>query len=317
MRISSRTLVDHVLVNLQRNYARLDRLQQQLSSGKRVSFPSDDPASATTAMRLHTAVLDNQQYIKNTDAAIGWLETTDAALQDIVSALHSAREITIAGARSDLPDDARRAYAEKMDQLIRHIVQAANTSHDGRYVFAGTKTVFAPSDPASKPYEIDETSGFVDAVRFYGNDKEFTYEVGAGVKHGVNVSGAFAFGHEVPINPAVPLAQGLFPALIDTRNDLEAGDVTRLSGTDLENLDKALEQVLQALDRVGARQEGFQLIQQRLQGQDVNLQDLLSKAEDLDVPKAIMDLQMQENVYRLALASGARIIQPTLLDFLK
>ncbi|WP_324717154.1 flagellar hook-associated protein FlgL [Carboxydochorda subterranea] len=312
MRISSRTLVDHVLVNLQRNYARLDRLQQQLSSGKRVSFPSDDPASATTAMRLHTAVLDNQQYIKNTDAAIGWLETTDAALQDIVSALHSAREITIAGARSDLPDDARRAYAEKMDQLIRHVVQAANASHDGRYVFAGTKT-------DTKPYDVtdNDKDGFVDDVTFAGNGGEFAYEVGPGVKQTVNVPGTFAFGHGVPTPVPGSISGGLFRALITIRDDLANGNVSNLSGQDLQDLDAALDGVLQALDRVGARQEGFQLIQQRLQGQDVNLQDLLSKAEDLDVPKAIMDLQMQENVYRLALASGARIIQPTLLDFLK
>ncbi|HEY8425237.1 MAG TPA: hypothetical protein VIK73_04385, partial [Limnochordales bacterium] len=91
MRISSRQIVDNVLINLHRNYARLDRLQTHLSSGKRVMVPSDDPAGAATATRLRAFVLENEQYLKNAQAAIGWLTATDSALQDVVSVLHRAR----------------------------------------------------------------------------------------------------------------------------------------------------------------------------------------------------------------------------------
>ncbi|MEW6047142.1 MAG: flagellar hook-associated protein FlgL [Bacillota bacterium] len=309
MRISSRQIVDNVLVNLQRNYARLDRLQNHLSAGKEVIFPSDNPASATTAMRLHSAVLENQQYLKNAQSAVGWLEATDSALQDMAATLHRARELTIQGARGDLPDDDREALAREMDQLLRHAVQVANTTHGGRYVFGGTAT-------QATPYAISGTDadGYVTEVSFSGNPDPFSYEVGAGVTQEVNISGASAFGHDgIP----GPITTGLFATLSRIRGDLSTGNVAQLSGQDLTDLDNALDDVLQALDRVGARQAGFELIVQRLQGQEVNLRDLLSKAEDLDVPRAIMELKMQENVYRLALASGARIIQPTLLDFLR
>ena len=299
MRISSRQIVDNVLVNLQRSYARLDRLQSQLSSGKQVRFPSDNPAAATTAMRLRSFVVENQQYLKNAQAAIGWLEATDAALQDVVATLHRARELTINGARDDLPDDARKALAAEVDQLIRHLVQVANTTHGGRYIFGGTQTQQPPYT-----YTFDPTTGYVDSVTFVGNNDEMLYEIGPGVTQAVNIPGTFPFGQ-------------VFVTLISIRKHIEAGDVNSLSGTDLGDLDDALDQVLQAISQVGARQHGFELIAQRLQGQEVNLKDLLSQAEDLDVARAIVELKMQENVYRLALASGARVIQPTLLDFLR
>lgn len=308
MRISSRQIVDNVLVNLQRNYARLDRLQNHLSSGKQVIFPSDDPAAATTAMRLHSFVLENQQYLKNAQAAVGWLTATDSALQDVVATLHRARELTVNAARGDLPDDARQALAAEVDQLIRHLVQVANTTHGGRYIFGGTQT-------QRPPYKLVEgNGGFVDRVEFNGDDGQVSYEIGPGVTQAVNVPGSVPFDHQ---GQPGTVTSGLFNLLIDIRKHILAGDVGALSGADLGQLDQVLDRVLQAISQVGARQDGFELIARRLQGQEVNLRDLLSQAEDLDVPRAIVELKMQENVYRLALASGARIIQPTLLDFLR
>ncbi len=299
MRISSRQIVDNVLINLHRNYARLDRLQTHLSSGKRVMVPSDDPAGAATATRLRAFVLENEQYLKNAQAAIGWLTATDSALQDVVSVLHRARELTINAARSDLPDDARVALANEFDQLIRHLVQVANTSHGGRYIFGGTKTDAAP-------YSLTEAGGYVQTVTFNGNDQEMTYEIGPGVRQAVSVSGTTVFG-----------TTGLFNTMVTIRQHIQQGLVNDLSGPDLAALDQALDHVLRMLSRVGARQNGFELVAERLYDQEVNLKDLLSKTEDLDVAEAIMELKMQENVYRLALASGARVIQPTLLDFLR
>ncbi len=309
MRISSRQIVDNVLINLHRNYARLDRLQTRLSSGKRVMLPSDDPAGAATATRLRAFVLDNEQYLKNAQAALGWLTATDSALQDVVSVLHRARELTINAARGDLPGDAREALASEFDQLIRHLVQVANTTHGGRYIFGGTQTDRAPYAPT------DDVDGYVDTVTFYGNGQEMTYEVGPGVRQAVSVSGGTVFDYVG--DPSNPAPTGLFELLVRVRDNILGGAVDQLSGQDLADLDQALDHVLRTLSRVGARQNGFELVAERLQSQEVNLKDLLSKTEDLDVAEAIVELKMQENVYRLALASGARIIQPTLLDFLR
>ncbi len=321
MRISSRAIVDNVLVNLQRNFARLDQLQGRLSSGKQVRFVSDDPGRATTSMRLQSAVLENRQYLKNADAATGWMEVTDSALQDVVSTLHRVRELTVYAARGDLPDTARGALADELDQLLRHVVQVANTAHAGRFLFAGSQT-------GTTPYAIaatDPTTGYVTEVAYFGDAAALEVELGPGLRQRINVSGSevFAHGAASPVPGSVSIsagdfdASGLFGVLMKIRDDARAGDVASLSDTDLVSLDRALDRVLESLNQVGARSEGLQLVAQRLQGEEVNLKELLSKAEDLDVAEAIMELKMQENVYRLALASGARVLQPTLLDFLR
>ena len=300
-------MVDHVLVNLQRNLSRLDRLQDQLSSGKRVRYPSDDPASASLAMRLHSAVLENEQYLRNADAATGWLTTTDAALQDMVQTLHRARELIIEGARGDLPAAARQALAEEMQQLVRHLMDLGNAQHAGRYVFAG----FATRQPPLSPNE-DPTTGWITSVSFAGDNNEFEVEVGPAVRYRVGIAASQVFGVATSGQPTK-----LFDDLIAARDALQQGVTGDLSGLHLQNLEDNLDRLLQALDRVGARQQGLELVARRLGSDEVNLKDLLSRAEDLDVAEAIMELKMQENVYRLALASGARIIQPTLLDFLR
>lgn len=312
-------MVDHVLVNLQRNLARMDRLQNRLSSGKRVQYPSDDPASASLAMRLHSAVLENDQYRRNVEAGISWLATTDSALQDMVNTLHRARELIVAGARGDLPDSARQALADEMDQVIRHLVEVGNTTHGGRYIFGGFRT-----DQPPLGLVVDVTTGKLTAVKYQGSTDpaaEFKVETGPLVTVTVGTSGVRVFGTLSPIPGSPPLPPDqqpeLFVHLIAARDHLAAGDVQALSNRDLQNLDADLDRILRELSRVGARQQGLELLAQRLDADQVNLKELLSKAEDLDVAEAITELKMQENVYRLALASGARIIQPTLLDFLR
>lgn len=303
-------LVDHVLVNLQRNLTRLDRLQNRLSSGRRVQYPSDDPASATLAMRLRSAVADNDQYQRNASAAISWLQTTDSALQDVVQTLHRARELVVSGARGDLPDSARQALAEEMDQLLRHLVEVGNTQHGGRYIFGGFRTDRPPLVVAA----TQASTGWVDQVQYSGTASvvHWEAEVGPQVSLPVSVAAQEVFGD---------LTGGsepeLFAQLRQIRDHLQAGDVNSLSGQDLQWLDGGLDRVLQALSVVGARQQGLELVSQRLSSDGLNLKELLSRAEDLDVAEAITELKMQENAYRLALASGARIVQPTLLDFLR
>lgn len=308
MRISSRAVVDHVRVNLQRNLAQLDRWQSRLSSGRRVQYPSDDPASASLAVRLRAALSENDQYRRNVDAGISWLQTTDTALQDVVQTLHRARELVIQGARGDLPPSARRALADEMDQLLRHLVEVGNTRHGARYIFGGARTDRAPlAISGSLP-----GTGWVQAVQYQGDATALQLQAGPEVTVPFGLAGPQVFG---PLDPS--LEPELFRQLRQMRDDLEAGAVDDLNGRDLQWLEQALDRVLDALAETGARQQGLELLSQRLQSDELNLKELLSRAEDLDVAEAITELKMQENVYRLALASAARVLQPTLMEFLR
>src|SRR5437763_16723787 len=109
MRITDRLLVDKVLGNLQRNESRLADLQGQVSTGRRISKPSDDPTGAVRSLTLRSNDDETQQDQLNLDLADGWLSSTDTALQDVSDIMQRARELTGQGANETLSSQATTA----------------------------------------------------------------------------------------------------------------------------------------------------------------------------------------------------------------
>ncbi|MDI3281003.1 MAG: flagellar hook-associated protein FlgL [Bacillota bacterium] len=308
MRITNQMLTANLLRNLQRNVERLAKNNEMLATGRRLSVPSDDPVGIGRSEFLRTALVENEQYSSNVAEARSWLEATDAALEEMGNVLQKARELAVYGANGSLSGEARQALAKEVDQLIQQAVQVANADHGGRFIFAGFQT--RPNPPGyTAPYTgVPPTSPWT-AVNYNGGPSTdaMEYEIGQGVTLRVNVTGEQAFG---------PAGSDLFSALIGLRDHLTANNVAAVSN-DIAVLDGFMDNLLQWRAEVGARMNRLEATQDRLSAQKVNLTRLLSQVEDADMAQVILDLKMQESIYRAALDSGARIIQPTLLDFLR
>jgi len=143
-RVTNQMMSQRMLENLWASMRRLDKWNQQLSTGRRISLPSDDPADTETAMRLRTLLREGEQYMRNVDDALAWLEATDAALNHATQVLQRARELIIYGGNGTLTDEARQALATEMNQLIHDLFAVANTKHGQRYLFAGENTLIRP-----------------------------------------------------------------------------------------------------------------------------------------------------------------------------
>lgn len=299
MRITQGMMVGNFLTNLNNNYKIMDNIQNQLSSGKRINKPSDDPVGVISSLRLRTGLTEAEKYLGNVDDANSWLSTTDTALGQAGDILHRARELTIQGANDTLAQASRDALAKEIAQLREQLVQVANSTHDGRYIFGGFMTTQAPYDPATYAYLGDALANI-------------DYEIGVGIKMTVNITGSTVFG------PAgLPAGVDVFGVLTIIENDMMAGNTANLSGADIQHLDIAIDNLLSLRADVGAKVNRLDLTKTRLEDAYLNLSELLSKNEDVNTAEAITQLKMQENTYRTALAAGARIIQPTLLDFLR
>ncbi len=111
-------------------------------------------------------------------------------------------------------------------------------------------------------------------------------------------------------------AEGVFKVVEDIIKDLRNNEVSKLSGEDLGNLDEALDNLLAVRSQVGARTLRLENSRNRFEEFSVNFKKLLSLNEDIDVAEVVMQLNEHQNVYQMALAATARVIQPTLLDFL-
>ena len=298
MRVTNRMIAQTVLNNLGTNLNRLQRLEDQMSSLQVVSKTSDDPVIANRVITLNSVLKQHDQYERNMGDALAWIETTEQTLGGVTNALQRAREQAIYGANGSLDQTDREAIANEIDQLFNNVVQLSNTTFANRYIFGGTKTTTAPFDQDGN---------------YSGDDGQLNWEISQGVMMTVNINGETAFGDTSAAGDT-----GIFTTLNNLRKNLRpGGDIASISTTDLADLDKAIDGVLNLRASLGAQANRLDMAKSQAGDEKINYEALKSKLNDVDLAKIVTDFKMQENVYHAALNVGARIILPSLVDFLR
>ncbi|MCL4423935.1 MAG: flagellar hook-associated protein FlgL [Firmicutes bacterium] len=303
MRITNSMLVAQLLWDLTASNKRMGAIQRELSSGKRINTPSDDPTGVVRAARLGTQLNETYQYQKTTDEATSWLELTDVSLGEAGHILQRARELAVRSGSSTLPKGSLLATAKEVDQLIDEMVQVANASYGDRHIFSGQKTLTTPF-VLTRTADPTVPGGEVVGFNYQGDAGALTREMGNGFTVSINTPGAGALQESIQ-------------ALIDLRNHLYGGDTASISGPDLTQIDTGLDHLLAERVEAGARLTRVETAKNRLDDSVVSLSQVLSKTQDADTARTIMELKTEEYARQASLAAGARILQPTLLDFLR
>jgi flagellar hook-associated protein 3 FlgL len=306
MRITNSTLAANFLDNLNRNLAQMSKYQNQLSSGKVVSKASDDPMLVSKIMDLRNSIGMNQQYNSNISDTIGWVEAQDGALNGATGILQRIRELIIYGANGSLAKGDRAAIKDEIIQNVEGLRDVLNTNFDGRYIFAGqdTKTIpfkFSPAEGLS--YNDDPATS--------GQGKNLTREIGQGVSVELITSSKEVVGDT---------ADGLGILLKNIVDALESNDpaeIGELSGDYLGKLDEKLESMLSLRSRIGAINNRLDASRSRNEAENLNLNTLLSQREDIDIAEKFMEYSVMSTVYQASLAAGSKILQPSLLDYLR
>lgn len=300
-RITQRLMVERSLASLQTGMTRLARSQEQLSSGRIINRPSDSPTGTNDAMRLRAQLAADTQYSRNASDGLSYLGRTDNTLSTMVDAVRRARELVVRGAStgSNGPD-ARAALATELKQIRESLISLANTEHMGRPLFGGTGTgpAYTPATPATPPP--------VPPVPFTGNSEAVIRTIGDGIEVQVNVNGpdAFSVGGD-----------DLFTVIDDTINAMTTNPAAL--GDSLARIDAVSQQMLSALADVGTRYGRVEGALSTLTDANLDNTAALSTVENVDIAKAIVDLQMAEVAHQAALGATARVLQPSLLDFLR
>lgn len=294
MRVTQTMLAHNSLRHLNQSYTRLGELQDQLSTGKKITRASQDPVVAMNGMRYRTQVMEVEQFKRNLSEVYNWMEATDSALDKAAQVLHRVRELVQQAANDTYEENQRDSIAKEVGQLIEEMATIANTKSNNKYIFNGTNTT-------EKPVSIDG-----DDITVSENDTNVEIELLKGVY--------------IPVNskPTNVFTDKLFEDLQEIQDLLIESDTTGedLTGY-LEIIDGHMNNVVNERAEVGARYNRVEMIQARLDEQEVIANRIMSDNEDADMEEVIIHLMTQENVHRAALGAGARIIQPTLLDFLR
>jgi flagellar hook-associated protein 3 FlgL len=302
MRITNNMLINNMINYIGNNMNNLSKYQSQLATGKKIQVPSDDPVVAARALKLRTDVSEVEQYQRNLKDAQSWLEITEDTLAKMGDILQRARELAVEGANgTSTPEDTQKIM-EEIIQLRAQFIQMSNSTYAGRYIFSGFKT--------NAKLLNDDGTFAIDV----GKSEAIRYEIGIGDDININVTGGELFedGADATAGSTGKLIQD-FDNFISALN---AGDHVAISSI-IADLDAGINNLLRIRADVGARINRLELTSNRLDSDYVNFTKLMSDNEDVDMAEAIINLMNEENVYRASLSGGARIIMPTLVDFLR
>ena len=298
------------------NLRQLAKYEHQLASGKRISRPSDDPVGIVHSLRLRSDIDNIDTYRTNVDHALSWLGGTEDVLTHVADRILRATDLALVAANGSNPQAALDAIAEEVDQLIEDLVQLANSSQAGQYLFGGTKTKSVTGE-AYKPFELErDGAGKLLSIKYNGNNGSRAVEIGEQINFDYNMTGVDAFAVSTDVNGDYKISP-VFDSLIELVNNVRGGNTEDISQVTIGKLEQAHDHLIAQRTEVGAKMNRLEMAESRLGSANLNFTALLSKTEDLNVAETIVYLKAQEAVYRAALATGARIMQPTLVDFLR
>jgi flagellar hook-associated protein 3 FlgL len=302
MRITEGMTRRTVLQDLGASKARLTQTQREISSGHRITRPADDPFGAGRTLQLSGELEGFKQFKSNVDDGVGWVTATETALTRITETVQRARELLVQGGNDSNGQIAREGIAAEIEALTEAVKQEANVTYDGRYIFSGTAT-------ETRPYELGP------ADEYQGDEGTIQRVLGKGVSLGVNVNIRTILGD------GAGAADGkLLNVLRDIATDLRGGTVANaeaLRGTDLERLSANLDELTRVRAVVGATTNRLETAGTRLeQLQEASLAQL-SQVYNVDMPEALVNFSAEQTAYETALRAGSKLIQPSLMDFLR
>ncbi|WP_335871562.1 flagellar hook-associated protein FlgL [Bacillus sp. 2205SS5-2] len=296
MRVTQNMLANNSLSNLSQSYNRLGALQDQLSTGKKITKPSDDPVVAMKGMYYRSNLTSIEQYKRNLSELYLWTENSESGIEQANSGLQRVRELTIQGKNGSLSPEDQKAIATEIEQIKLDLVNTAETQIAGRYIYHGTDVETSPIKQKNPPIVADNLNTSV--------IDDYKVEVSQGVYLKANVT------------PTNVFSQKLFDTVQGIEDALKGGATDSLDYL-LSDLDDVMSTLSAERSELGARYNRLEMIDDRLSQQEITATRVLSDNEDVDMERTITDLKTQESVHRAALSASARIIQPTLLDFLR
>lgn len=300
VRMTQSMLSHQAMTGMQTGLNRLAKVQEQLATGRIINRPSDDPTGATSAMRMRTSVADQQQFVRNGEDALGWLDQIDSTLANTTNQVRRARELGLQGANTGAQGpEAREAAAIEIDQIRAGLVATANATYLDRPVFGGVTS-------GSIAYQTDAMGVVTYAPAPVVTDG-VVRTVADGAKVRVDVEGPTVFGVD---------GDSLFDHLAALSAALRAGDSAGI-GAGIDALDLDGKRVINVQADIGARTKRVEQSLTAATDASLRLTSSLSEIENTDIVKATVDLQLQEVAYQAALGATSRVMQPSLLDFLR
>ncbi|SKC07144.1 flagellar hook-associated protein 3 FlgL [Arthrobacter sp. 49Tsu3.1M3] len=304
-RVTNLTMTAAAQRTLQAQQSKLAQLQEKATTLDKISRPSDDPAATAQALDTRARLAANAQYGRNIDDGASWLNAADSALSQATNVMNRILDLTVQAGNGALNQAGKDAIAVELEGLNKDLLSTANSKHLGRNIFAGSSdaaTAFSPAIPADPSIPGDTgTPPVFNGVT--GGSVERRISADRTVR--VDADGAAIFGSG---------SGSVFDAVTKTIESLRKGEDATVN---LTNLQASFKNIVSGRAEIGTRQVQLERAGNVNTELEATLDAQKMGIEKADLGSVIMDLKLQETNYQVALAATARVLQPTLMDFLR
>lgn len=301
MRVTNRSMASQYLRNLNRQTSKVQKFQDQLSSLKEVSRPSDDPLAVSKIIDLNDSIIQNENYLDTINDAIDWTNVQDASLGQASNSLANIRILIQSAATDTMAPEDRQAVKSNILGEMDSFMDSLNTNFGGRYVFSGQNTT-------TKPFDINENIGFTYTS---GNTDNLPREVSPGVTVDLLTDGSKLL-HVDGEDGAFEIGTFFNEVLAA----IDANDTEALSGRLLKNADEAFGNIVDKRADIGAVFNRLESAKGRNETENINLYSMRSNKQDIDLAEKFMEYTMEMTAYNASLQMGTRILQTNILNYL-
>lgn len=299
MRITMNNIYGSIISNLDKLTNDMRTLNETIASGRKYTTLSDDPVGLISAMEIRSIIDETKQYERNVTYGISWTDSAEIALRQTDEIQSRAREIAVQMASATQSAATRDSAAVEVGHLIEQMVALGNSQVAGEYIFSGQKTNIVP-------FTYDSVAG---TVTYNGDEKDIDIRVGRNNSATINKNGKDAFmdGNET---------SNLFTYLIDLKEALEGNNVSGIQDS-LGNLSDAADYINEKIADFGAKRNKLDMKKYIYAEIQLSNTERLSDIEDTDLAEAILNLKTKEVAYQAALTAASKVMQLSLVDFMR
>jgi flagellar hook-associated protein 3 FlgL len=329
MRVTNKMLSNNFLRDMRTNLTNMNTLQGQMTSGKQIRNASDDPFKASRIMQMHSDIEANKQYNSNIKDSINYLDTTDTALGQVGDVVSRIEELLISAGNAAYSGNERKAINDEINQKVGEVSQILNTSFDGKYIFGGTRGTTKPTATT-----IDATGntqlayfkegGVLDlsniaipsdpnTVQYNQINSKVSVEVSQGVTMEYNITASQVINYGTGDNNLMKLLGDITSHLGST----DTSDIKKLTNEDLIGIKAAMTNILKVRSEVGSKQNRMESAEARNVDANFNMTEIMSRTEDIDITEKTMEYATMQTIYMASLQTSAKVLQPSLLDYLR
>ena len=323
MRITNGMTQRNFNYNIHKNLTRMSNIDEKLNTGKEINRVSDDPAKAAKIMRLKKDLAKNIQYNKNIVDSTNYLDVADTSMEQVGNGLQRIRELLVNAGNATYGSEERLALKEELSQVVVKISDVMNTTFDGKYVFGGERVDQKPlqntKDPQIGNIKLSysgKNGQAITQVELDQIDKSLELEISSNVKieYGINAKEIMEFkdkdGNDINL-------MDVFDEILLNLDSKDQDSYKELITDNLTQIDSALQNVLSVRGEIGAKQNRMEDALNRNEEEKFNIKEVLSTIEDIDFAEKTIEYVTALTMYTASLQASSKIMQPSLIDYLR